>query len=84
MHEVNSGFYGTDFNLLGEYMGGYKAAGFPDLLEPAAQGDLETLALRVQQLDKRAQEWFGEHSIPLNILHSEEELRRFLNQRDPA
>jgi hypothetical protein len=84
LHEVDSGFHGTDFNLLGEYIGGYVAAGFPDLLEPATQGDLETLAQRVQQLDKRVQEWLGEHSIPLNVLHSEEELRRFLNQRDPA
>jgi len=84
MHAVDSGFYGTDFNLLGEYIGGYHEAGFPDLLEPATQGDLETLAQRVRQLDEKAKEWFERHAIPLNILQSEEELRHFLNQRDPV
>jgi len=84
MNKVDSGFYGEDFNLLGEYIGGYEKAGFPDLLEPATRGDFETLARRAQQLDEQAQEWFKAHSIALNVLESEEELRRFLNQRDPV
>jgi hypothetical protein len=84
MNKVDSGFYGEYFNLLGEYIGGYEKAGFPDLLEPATQGDFEALARRAQQLDEKAKEWFKIHSIALNVLESEEELRRFLNQRDPA
>jgi hypothetical protein len=84
MNKIDSGFYGEDFNLLGEYIGGYERAGFPDLLEPATQGDFETLARRAQQLDEQIKEWFKAHSIALNILESEEELRRFLNQRDPV
>jgi len=84
MHKVENGFYGTDFNLLGEYIGGYEEAGFPDLLESASQGDLVELARQVQRLDERVQKWFESHSIELNILESEEELRRFLNQRDPV
>jgi hypothetical protein len=84
MNKVENGFYGTDFNLLGEYMGAYEKAGFPDLLEPASRGDLEALAGQVQRLDEVAREWFESHSIELNILESEEELRRFLDHRDPA
>jgi hypothetical protein len=84
MNKVDNGFYPTDFNLLGEYLGGYQKAGLPDLLEPAARGDFETLAQRVQELDETVQEWFAEHSIALNILETEDDLRRFLNQRDPV
>ena len=84
MNKVENGFCGTDFNLLGEYIGGYKEAGFPDLLESASQGDLVELAKQVQRLDEKVQEWFESHSIELNILDSEEELRRFLDQRDPV
>jgi hypothetical protein len=84
MNKVENGFYGADFNLLGEYIGGYEKTGFPDLLESASRGDLVELARQVQRLDERVREWFGSHSIELNILASEAELRRFLNQRDPA
>jgi hypothetical protein len=84
MNKVENGFYPADFNLLGEYLGGYQKAGFPDLFEPAARGDFETLARRVQELDETVQKWFAEHSIALNILETEDDLRRFLNQRDPV
>jgi len=84
MNKVENGFYGADFNLLGEYTGAYKKAGFPDLLESASQGDLVELARQVRRLDEKAIEWFRSHSIELNILESEEELHRFLNQRDPV
>jgi len=83
MNKVEHGFYPTDFNLLGEYVAGYEKVGFPDLTQPAAQGDLETLARRVGELDEKAQAWFTEHSIPLNVLATEDDLRRFLSQRDP-
>jgi predicted nucleotidyltransferase len=84
MNKVENGFYGTDFNLLGEYSGGYEKADFPDLLESASQGDLVELARQVRRLDQKVREWFESHSIELNILDSEEELRRFLNHRDPV
>jgi hypothetical protein len=84
MNKVDNGFYGEDFNLLGEYSAGYYEAGFPDLLDPATRGDLDALAKRVQQLDEMMREWLGMRSISLNVLESEEELRHFLNQRDPA
>jgi hypothetical protein len=81
---VRNGFCGTDFNLLGEYIGAYEQAGLPDLLESASQGDLVELARQVRRLDERAREWFKSRSIELNILGSKEELREFLNRRDPA
>lgn len=84
LNKVENGFYGVDFNLLGEYTGAYEKAGFPDLLESASQGDLGELARQVRRLDEKTLEWFGRHSIELNILESEEELRGFLNQRDPV
>jgi len=84
MNKVDKGFWSADFNLLGEYAGAYERAGFPDLLEPASQGDLVALAKRVRRLDERAREWFESHSIALNVLSGKEELRRFLNQRDPV
>jgi hypothetical protein len=84
MSKVERGFYATDFNLLGEYMGGYEKAGFPDLLEPATHGGCEALAGQVQRLDERVKEWLTGHGIALNVLESEEELRQFLHQRDPV
>jgi len=82
MNKVTQGFYGTDFNLLGEYVGGYQEAGFPDLLTPASQGNLETLARRTRALDEKVQAWFERHTIRRNVLTDEEVLRRFL-ARDP-
>ena len=83
MNKVENGFYVTDFNMLSEYSEAYEKAGFPDLLKPASRGDLVELARQTQQLDKKAREWFKNHSIELNILRNEEELRQFLIQRDP-
>ena len=84
MNKVEQGFYGADFNLLGEYVGGYEKAGLPDLLTPASQGNLEELAEQTRLLDEKVREWFESHSIKLGILQSEDELRRFLQHIDPA
>jgi hypothetical protein len=84
MHKVESGFHSTDLNLLGEYSAGYERAGFPDLLEPASRGDLAALASRARELDERVREWLNRHSIELNILEDEDDLLRFLSQRDPG
>lgn len=84
MNKVEQGFYGADFNLLGEYIGAYERAGFPDLLAPASQGDLVELARQVQRLDEQARGWFNDRFIGLNVLGSEDELRRFLDHRDPV
>lgn len=83
MNQVEKGCWASDVQLLGEYSGPYRKAGFPDLLELAARGDLEGLAQQVRRLDEKAKEWLQSRSIPLNILSSEEGLRRFLNERDP-
>jgi hypothetical protein len=84
MNKVDKGFFGTDFNLLGEYFDGYQKAGFPDLTMFAAQGDLPALARQVQLLDEKAREWFTSRSVELNILESEAALLQLLNRRDPA
>jgi hypothetical protein len=84
MNKVDKGFFGTDFNLLGEYLDGYQKAGFPDLTMLAVQGDLPALARQVQLLDEKAREWFTNRSVELNILESEAELLQLLNRRDPA
>jgi len=81
MNKVENGFYGADFNLLGEYIGGYEKAGFPDLLESASQGDLVELARQVRRLDEKVQEWFESHSIDLYFHESEEYLHRVRGQR---
>ncbi|MBN2549485.1 MAG: nucleotidyltransferase domain-containing protein [Anaerolineales bacterium] len=84
MNKVDKGFFGTDFNLLGEYLDGYLKAGFPDLTMFAAQGDLPALARQVQLLDEKAKEWFTSRSVELNILENEAALLQLLNRRDPA
>jgi hypothetical protein len=84
MNKVDKGFFGTDFNLLGEYLNGYQKAGFPDLIVFATQGDLPALAKQVQLLDEKAREWFTSRSVELNILESEAALLQLLNRRDPA
>jgi hypothetical protein len=83
MNKVEAGFYGEDFNLLGEYIGSYQKAGFPDLLEPASQGDFQTLAKHVVALNEKARAWFTQHSIDLNIFENKNHLELFLKQRDP-
>jgi hypothetical protein len=80
MNEVDRGFYGAEFNLLGEVDRGYREAGFPDLLEPALQGDLDALARRVRRLDERVRAWLGAHDVALNVLESREALRRFVDE----
>ncbi len=84
MNKVDKGFFGTDFNLLGEYLDGYQKAGFPDLTMLAAQGDLPALARQVQLLDEKAKEWFTSRSVELNILESEAALFQLLYRGDPA
>lgn len=84
MNKVDKGFFGTDFNLLGEYLDGYQKAGFPDLTMFAAQSDLTALARQVQLLDEKAREWFTSRSVELNILENETALLQLLNRRDPA
>jgi hypothetical protein len=84
MNKVDQGFFGRDFNLLGEYLAGYEEAGFPDLLEPAFRADLAELADRVRRLDEEMRSWLERHAIDLNILDSEEDLRRFLASRAPT
>jgi hypothetical protein len=81
MFRVEGGFYPADLNLFGEYVGPYLDAGFPDLLEPAARGDLAALAARVVELDERMQAWLEAHSVGLNVLADVDELRRFLRER---
>ncbi|HEY88321.1 MAG TPA: nucleotidyltransferase domain-containing protein [Thermoflexia bacterium] len=83
LHKVEHGFYGTDFNLLGEYTAAYAAAGFPDLLASASQGELVELAQQVQRLDAQVRAWLTGQTIDLNILANEEELRCFLNCSSP-
>ena len=84
MNKVDKGFFGTDFNLLGEYLDGYQKAGFPDLTMFAAQGDLPALVRQVQLLDEKARDWFTSCSVELNILENEAALLQLLNRRDPA
>lgn len=84
MNKVEGGFWPAGFNLFGEYIAGYRAAGFPDLLEPAAQGDLEELARRVRRLDERMAEWLTGQGIALNVLEGEADLREFLEERLPT
>ncbi len=81
MNKVGRGFYGEDFNLLGEYSASYLAAGFPDLTAAAAQGDLPALSREVERLDDKAREWFPAHEVDLKILADEAALHRFLEQR---
>jgi hypothetical protein len=78
MNKVDKGFWPSSFNLLGEYVGGYEGEGFPNLLEPAGQGDLAELAKRARQLDQAVRDWFGRYSVELDILEDVAALRRFL------
>ena len=84
INEAEKGYWCNAFNILGDYIDGYKRAGFPDLTEPAAAGDLELLAERVVDLDLKLQTWFARHGIALGVLDSDEELVRFLDLRDPV
>jgi hypothetical protein len=81
--KVEQGFYPAEFFLFGEYVDSYTEAGFPDLLEPAAEGDLEEIERRVEELDAKMRLWMTGQGISLDILEDEEALRAFLQARDP-
>ncbi|HHW25871.1 MAG TPA: hypothetical protein GXX23_00845 [Firmicutes bacterium] len=83
LNKVERGFAPSDFNLLGEYSHAYAEAGFPDLTEAASAGDLPRLAGLVKELDERVRKWMEERGIPTGILSDEDDLRRFLERRDP-
>jgi hypothetical protein len=83
LQKAEKGYYPTGFNQLGEYLTPYRRAGFPDLLEPAARGDLVELAERVRQLEAFAQDWLQRHGVALNILADYDALRAFLRVREP-
>lgn len=83
LNRVDRGFAPSDFNLLGEYSHAYAEAGFPDLTGAADVGDLPRLAGLVRELDERARKWMEERGVPMNILSDRDELRGFLERRDP-
>ena len=82
LNQVEPGFYGSEFNLLGEYSSAYTQAGFPDLLESASTGDLKELARRATVLDRAISRWLDEQGIDRNLLKDGHDLRRFLHVRD--
>lgn len=84
LNQVQASWTPTPANLLGDYLAAYRQAGFPDLLDPAARGDLVELARRAQQFDDAARAWLHRQAVDLNILDSAHDLRRFLQQRDPV
>jgi hypothetical protein len=53
-------------------------------LAPAVEGDLNELAERVRRLDIAIRAWLTTRGIDLGILESQEDLRRFLEARDPV
>lgn len=84
LNRVSPGFYPGAFNLPGEYDAQYRTAGFPDLLEAAAQGDLAELARRTERFATAVRDWFVANDVPLNIVADAAALRAFLQARDPA
>ena len=84
LYKVERGVPVTEIQLFGEYTAPYHDAGFPDLIEPASRGDLDELARRVQQLQVAATAWLQQHGVERGILDSEQELRRFLAEKDPV
>ncbi len=68
-------------NLLGDHRAAWEGTRLPDLLEPAARGDLEALAVRTGELQERFGKWLESHGVPLGVLRSEDELREFLAKR---
>ncbi|MGC9399761.1 MAG: kanamycin nucleotidyltransferase C-terminal domain-containing protein [Anaerolineae bacterium] len=84
MNRVDQGFAPQPFNLLGEYIAGYERAGFPDLLTSAVAGDIDELAERARQLDVMMRAWLTQRGVDLGIVESRDDLRRFLETRDPA
>jgi hypothetical protein len=83
-YKAECGVAVSEVYLLSEYTAPYLNAGFPDLVEPASRGNLEELARRVQQLQAIASVWFQQHAIARGILDNEQELRRFLAEKDPV
>lgn len=84
LNRVERGFAPSDFNLLGEYSHAYAKAGFADLTEAVSSGDLPRLAGLVRELEERMRTWMEERGVPTSILSDEDELRRFLQRRDPV
>jgi hypothetical protein len=84
LNRVERGFEPKEFNLLGDYARPYVAAGFPDLLEPASRGDLDALSRSALSLQAVSEKWLRAHGVDLGLLRDEDDLRRFLSERDPV
>lgn len=80
MNKAEVGFFPADFNLPGEYLDGYRRAGFPDLTAAAAAGDLPLLAEQARQLDEAVAAWLCARGVDLGVVASEEELQELLRQ----
>ncbi|MCE5219539.1 nucleotidyltransferase domain-containing protein [bacterium] len=81
LSRARQGLGDGDFNLLGDYRLSYAEAQLPDLVGPAATGDLELLARRAGELQATFGKWLESQSVPLGVLRGEEELKRFLASR---
>lgn len=82
LHQVVTGVYPGDLYLAGDYKDAYTAAELPDMLEAAAAGDLAEVAVRARLLDERFRAWLSAHGIATNELADDDDLRRFLRERD--
>ncbi len=83
LYKIEQGVSVTELHLSGEYAAPYRNAGFPDLMEAASRGDLAELAQRVRRLQTTAAAWFQRQGIDRGILIDEQDLRRFLAEKDP-
>lgn len=73
----------SDFNLYGEYAAHYRDLGLPDLMS-AASAEPSRLADQALLFDRGIREWLRGRRVELNELETLEDLRRFLEARDPG
>lgn len=71
----------SDFNAYNEYRKTYESFGLPDLARIIENGRLDILRSAVINLDTKTKGILETHGVALNVFHSLEELRLFVESR---
>ncbi len=78
--QIETGAECTDLNVYGDYGKHLAERQFPDLARCIADGDWAAIAEQAHLFDRRAQEYFTENSVDLNIAASIEDLQAFIEK----
>jgi hypothetical protein len=79
--QAETGVVFLDFNLYDEYGGPFQRLPFPDLASAIEEGDFAKIAEQARLFDRRAQEYYAQHGVSLNVVASMDDLEAFIRKK---